>query len=113
MVKVSIGGAVRTIQCTAITTWLELVRRIGALLGTPPDAAGAGVALMDMTVDDVCCFFQGHGLGMYVAVVQREHIDGEVLRDLTEDGCKELGVKELHRKKMLRLIAARAGAERS
>jgi len=65
-------------------------------------------ALMGMTVQDVCDFFEAHGLGMYVDAVKREHVDGEVLRDLTEEGCEELGVKVLHRKKLLRCIAAKA-----
>merc|ERR1712083_139964 len=44
-------------------------------------------ALMAMTMQDVCEFFKAHGLGMYVSAVEREHVDGSVLRDLNDEGC--------------------------
>ncbi|CAE8600012.1 unnamed protein product [Polarella glacialis] len=56
-----------------------------------------------MSVHEVCGFFAANGLAMYEAQLRQEQVDGQVLMDLDEEGCLELGIKALHRKKLLRL----------
>lgn len=129
-------SGVRPISCAPHTSWPELARLIGAHLRsagiTEPvcfslSSAAAGLpqsthpalnaaphskALAAMTVEDVCAFFEEQGLGMYVSVVKREHVDGKVLGVLDEECCEELGVSRIHRPKLLRCIKARAAAGR-
>jgi class 3 adenylate cyclase len=56
---------------------------------------------------DVGAWLEAHGLGRYREVFASNDIDGELLRGLTADDLKELGVASLgHRKKLLAAIAA-------
>ena len=60
---------------------------------------------------DVRAWLQDHGLGDYAEVFASNDIDAEVLRTLTADDLKELGVASLgHRKKLLAAIAALDGS---
>ena len=55
---------------------------------------------------DVRAWLEDHGLGQYAEVFASNDIDAEVLRTLTADDLKELGVASLgHRKKLLAAIA--------
>ncbi len=59
-----------------------------------------------MNVDD---WLLAIGLGQYAGLFRDNDIDGEILRQLTADDLKELGVASLgHRKKLLDAIAALA-----
>jgi len=62
--------------------------------------------ILKMSVDAVCRFLSENGLGMYSASFRAEQVDGEILADLDEKGCQELGVKVLHQKKLLRRVAS-------
>ena len=53
---------------------------------------------------DVAQWLESLGLGAYRERFQENAIDGSVLRDLTDDDLKELGVLVGHRRKMLRAI---------
>ena len=60
---------------------------------------------------DVAAWLCGLGLGQYAPAFQDNAIDGEVLRELTADDLKDLGVTLVgHRRKLLAAIAA-LGAE--
>jgi ubiquitin len=80
------------------TSWLDLAARLAAM-----DIAPAPSHSMSTT--EVCKFLRASGLGMYQQAFQREGVDGEILQDLDEAGCQELGVKSLHQKKLFRCIA--------
>jgi class 3 adenylate cyclase/pimeloyl-ACP methyl ester carboxylesterase len=55
---------------------------------------------------DVRAWLQDHGLGQYADAFASNDVDAEVLRTLTADDLKELGVASLgHRKKLLAAIA--------
>ena len=55
---------------------------------------------------DVRAWLEDHGLGRYAEVFASNDVDAEVLRTLTADDLKELGVASLgHRKKLLAAIA--------
>jgi hypothetical protein len=55
---------------------------------------------------DVRAFLQDHGLGQYAEAFASNDVDAEVLRTLTAEDLKELGVASLgHRKKLLAAIA--------
>jgi hypothetical protein len=55
---------------------------------------------------DVRAWLEGHGLGRYAEAFASIDVDGEVLRTLTADDLRELGVASLgHRKKLLAAIA--------
>jgi class 3 adenylate cyclase/pimeloyl-ACP methyl ester carboxylesterase len=55
---------------------------------------------------DVRAWLEDHGLGQYAEAFASNDVDGEVLRSLTADDLKELGVASLgHRKKLLAAIA--------
>jgi class 3 adenylate cyclase len=55
---------------------------------------------------DIRAWRQGHDLGQYAEVFASNDIDAEILRALTADDLKELGVASLgHRKKLLAAIA--------
>jgi class 3 adenylate cyclase len=55
---------------------------------------------------DVSAWLGDHGLGQYAEVFASNDVDAEVLRTLTADDLKELGVASLgHRKKLLAAIA--------
>jgi class 3 adenylate cyclase/pimeloyl-ACP methyl ester carboxylesterase len=60
---------------------------------------------------DVRAWLEGHGLGQYAEGFASNDVDAEVLRTLTADDLKELGVASLgHRKKLLAAIAELDGA---
>ena len=55
---------------------------------------------------DVRIWLEDHGLGQYAEAFASNDVDAEVLRTLTADELKELGVASLgHRKKLLAAIA--------
>lgn len=61
---------------------------------------------------DVRAWLEGQGLGQHAEVFASNDIDAEMLRDLTADDLKELGVASLgQRKKLLGAIAALDSAE--
>ena len=53
------------------------------------------------------------GMSEYARRFTESDIDTSVLRDLTDQDLKELGVSLGHRRKMLRAIAELAGAEQA
>ena len=58
------------------------------------------------TAVDVRAWLEDHGLGQYAEAFASNDVDAEVLRTLTADDLKELGVASLgHRKKLLAAIA--------
>ena len=60
---------------------------------------------------DVRAWLEDHGLGQYAEAFASNDVDAEVLRTLTADDLKELGVASLgHRKKLLAAIADLAAA---
>ena len=60
---------------------------------------------------DVRAWLEDHGLGRYAEGFASNDVDAEVLRTLTAEDLKELGVASLgHRKKLLAAIAELAGA---
>ena len=60
---------------------------------------------------DIAAWLCGLGLGQYAPAFQDNAIDGEVLRELTADDLKDLGVTLVgHRRRLLTAIAA-LGAE--
>jgi len=61
---------------------------------------------------DIRAWLEGHDLSQYAEVFASNHIDAEVLRTLTADDLKELGIASLgHRKKLLAAIAGLDGPE--
>ena len=59
-----------------------------------------------MTID-VSGWLRGLGLEQYIAAFQENEVDADVLRDLTSDDLKEIGVGPVgHRRKLLAAIAA-------
>ena len=61
----------------------------------------------ERTLVDVRAWLEEHGLGQYAEVFASNDVDAEVVRTLTADDLKELGVASLgHRKKLLAAIAA-------
>ncbi len=60
---------------------------------------------------DVRAWLEGHGLGRYAEAFASNDVDAEVLRTLTADDLKELGITSLgHRKKLLAAVADLAAA---
>ena len=60
---------------------------------------------------DVRAWLEDHGLGQYAEAFASNDVDAEVLRTLTADDLKELGVASLgHRKKLLAAITELAAA---
>jgi hypothetical protein len=60
---------------------------------------------------DVRAWLEAHGLGQYAEVFASNDIDGEVLRTLTADDLRELGVASLgHRKKLLAAVVRLDGS---
>ena len=56
---------------------------------------------------DVGAWLESHQLGQYAEVFASNDIDAEVLRTLTAEDLKELGIESLgHRKRLLAAIAA-------
>ena len=63
-------------------------------------------------VGDISSWLKQLGLGEYVSAFAENRIDGEMLRELSADDLKELGVAALgDRKKLLKAIAALVVAE--
>lgn len=61
---------------------------------------------------DVRVWLEGLGLGQYADTFETNHIDGSVLRGLTPDDLREIGVASLgHRKRLLEAIALVAARE--
>jgi hypothetical protein len=61
---------------------------------------------------DVAEWLRGLGLDQYITAFRANHIDGEVLRQLTADDLRELGVASIgHRRRLLDAIAALGTAE--
>ena len=59
---------------------------------------------------DIAAWLRGLGLEQYTSPFQDNAVDGEVLRELTADDLKELGVTPVgHRRKLLSAIAALEG----
>ena len=55
---------------------------------------------------DVRAWLEDHGLGQYAEAFASNDVDAEVLRTLTADDLKELGVASLgHRKNLLAAVA--------
>jgi hypothetical protein len=131
MVNIFIAGEMHVIYVGMQETWAMLSRRVQAFaqriaalasgssqhsdssrspskLPSLGNRAAPAGSIANMSVDDVCDFLQLHGLSMYESAIRRECVDGEVLSELSEEGCKDLGIKALHRNKLLRCIAARA-----
>src|SRR4029077_13384361 len=59
---------------------------------------------------DIGCWLRSLGLEQYEAAFHANAVDAEVLRDLTDQDLKKLGVPLGHRRKLLRAIAALEGA---
>ena len=56
---------------------------------------------------DIDTWLNGIGLGQYAATFRSNEIDGSLLRGLSGDDLKEMGIAALgHRKKLLEAIAA-------
>ena len=56
---------------------------------------------------DIDTWLNGIGLGQYAAMFHANEIDGSLLRGLSGDDLKEMGITALgHRKKLLESIAA-------
>lgn len=89
-VVVSFMGKEHSIRGDREMTWIGLMAKL---------------LTVGMSVDAVCSFLREHGLGMYEELLRAEHVDGEVLLDLDDQSCAELGVKAAHRKKLLRRVA--------
>jgi len=96
-VELKFLGELRRFRIGRTTTWLDLARHVASV--------GKSQVSSAMTVEDVCFFLVTHGLDMYQEAFRKERVDGEILQDLDEEGCKELGVKHLHIKKLLRRVA--------
>ena len=63
---------------------------------------------------DIAEWLRGLGLQQYEGASRRNAIDAAVLRDLTADDIRELGVTAIgHRRKLLAAIAALAAARRT
>jgi class 3 adenylate cyclase/predicted ATPase len=64
-------------------------------------------------MSSTAAWLEGLGLGQYAQVFAEQAVDIEVLPDLAEADLEKLGVALGHRKRMLRAIAALAGANRA
>ena len=63
---------------------------------------------------DVGSWLSGLGLGQYAAAFEDNAVDAEILRELTAEDLKELGVSLVgHRRKLLAAIAALANGPAS
>ena len=61
---------------------------------------------------DAAAWLRGLGLEQYVAAFRANDIDGEVLRRLTADDLRELGVTSIgHRRRLLHAIAGLGAPE--
>ena len=61
---------------------------------------------------DVAEWLRGLGLGQYAPAFRDNDIDGEVLRRLTGEDLRELGVRSIgHRRRLLDAIASLGAAE--
>src|SRR2546426_11770291 len=64
-------------------------------------------------MSSTAAWLEGLGLGQYAQVFAEQAVDIDVLPDLAEADLEKLGVALGHRKRMLRAIAALAGANRA
>src|SRR5215472_6216411 len=63
---------------------------------------------------DMAEWLRGLGLGQYVPAFRENDIDGEVLRGLTADDLRELGIASIgHRRRLLDAIARLVGDQPS
>merc|ERR1712224_498511 len=83
-IEVNFMGSKRFLQVDQTTTWLGLIEKLTAM----PRMAPAS-----MSIDAVCNFLVENGLGTYSDAFRKEGVDGEILMDLDQEGCRELGVK--------------------
>merc|ERR1719487_1825168 len=83
-VDLKFKGIRRSITVGRDVTWADLAERLAAM--SEHEA---------ISVDAVCEFLAKNQLQMYEEVFRRECVDGEILFDLDEMGCTELGVKKL------------------
>jgi hypothetical protein len=60
---------------------------------------------------DIGAWLRGLGLSQYETTFRESEIDAEVLPDLTEGDLNQLGVPLVHRKRLLKAIAALGTAE--
>lgn len=95
-IEVTLYGVKHSLRLQADANLKQLYRDLASKVSSSP--------AWNMSVDDVCTFLAVNGMGMYEAKVRQEKVDGQVLLDLDEDGCMELGIKSLHRKKLLRQV---------
>jgi hypothetical protein len=95
-VQVHFGDKLHSMRVDHNMSWLDLGAQLNAMPTNKPIVTRGG------SVDDVCSYLVSVGLGMYQEAFRTENVDGEIFRDLDADGCKELGVKALHQKKLLR-----------
>jgi len=95
-VQVHFGGKLHFIQVDHNMSWLDLAAQLNAMPMDKPTLT------QSKSVDEVCSYLVSLGLGMYKEAFRREQVDGESFPDLDVEGCKELGVKALHRKKLMR-----------
>jgi class 3 adenylate cyclase len=78
------------------------------------DCNGSAVCRFRATTMDVAEWLRGLGLEQYVPAFRDNDIDGEVLRRLTADDLRELGVASIgHRRRLLDAIAAFGDGQRS
>src|ERR1700732_1531130 len=88
-------------------TWQAqlLALRAGSILARAP-ASGR-----ELQVQDIADWLSSLGLSEYEERFAQNHTDGTVLRDLTEQDLKDLGVSSIgHRRKLMRAIAERTPA---
>ena len=57
-------------------------------------------------MQDIAAWLEGLGMSEYAARFRDNRIDGSVLRDLTDEDLKELGIVLGDRRRLLRAIAA-------
>ena len=84
------------------TLSVALVQKLGPATINPPEAGAAMQQIAD--------WLEKLGMSEYAERFAESDVDTSVLRDLTDQDLKELGVSLGHRRKMLRAIAELAGA---
>lgn len=90
-------------------------RRLGRFAGScrKVETVGRSAIFVSMTLH-IDAWLHGIGLAQYGELFRSNDIDGAMLRQLSADDLKELGVASLgHRKKLLEVIAALGAAPES
>src|ERR1700734_2987445 len=86
----------------------------GVLARWTPHPDRAIMARREEQAMDVEAWLRGLGLQQYLAAFRDNEIDGAVLRDLTADDLRELGVASVgHRRKLLSAISELSAASDS